>query len=75
MVIEIFEITIPLYDKERKNIIETIIDEIEERFREDYHINIIIPRQKLYQMVEKLPYKGIEFMNNTCEHKWKKNSG
>ena len=62
MVIEVFEIT-TLYDKGRKYIIETIIDDIEEIFREDYHINIIIPRQTLYQMVEKLPYKGIKFMN------------
>ena len=62
----IFETTIPLYDKGRKYIIETITDDIEERFKEDYHINIMIPRRKLYQIVEKLPYKGIEFMNITC---------
>ena len=70
MVIKVFEITLPLYDKGRKDIIETIIDDIEKRIREDYHINIIIPRQKLYQMAKKLPYKGIEFMNITCKHKY-----
>ena len=57
MVIEVFKIIIPLYDKGRKYIIETIIDDIKERFREDYDINIIIPRQKLYQMVENYPIK------------------
>ena len=50
MVTEVFEITLPLYDKGRKYKIEAIIDDIEERIRVDYHINIIIPEQKLYQM-------------------------
>ena len=74
-IIENFEITIPLYYKGRKDIIETIIDDIEERSKEDHNIKIIIPKQILYRMVKKLPYKGIEFMNIACEHKWKKNSG